>query len=169
MFPLQFLAFFVGLTLAAPLTSENSITLDRRGSTVECSVRYGWSLHTNDCHAALGMLPVTPISSNGMPMRGLTPAQARQGVTGATSGSTLSRLRDARGFVVQSGKCVIGVNPPANGGINLSDWGAVAGRAYNIINNCVTGKKGQGGKDMAGPQKNIQVMVWQEDPNDVTS
>lgn len=169
MFPLRFLAFFIGLTLAAPLTSENSITLDRRGSTVECSVRYGWSLHTTDCHAALGMLPAKSISSIGLAIPRLTHAQARQGVTGATSGSTLSRLRDARGFVVQSGKCVIGVNPPADGGINLSDWGSVAGRAYNIINNCVTGKKGQGGKDMAGPQKNIQVMVWEEDPNDVTS
>lgn len=167
MIPLQFLLSFVGLTLAAPLTSANIFTLDRRGSE-DCNVRYGWSLPITDCSEALSKIPVTSISVNGMPMPlpNRPPHQRAHGVTGSTSGSTFSRLRDSHGFVVKSGKCVIGVNPPAGGGINLSDWGSIAGRAYNIILRCVTGK-GQGGKDMAGPLKNIQVMIWQEEP-DVT-
>lgn len=163
MIPLQSLVFFVGLTLAAPLTSKNIFTLDRRGSE-DCNVRYGWSLPITDCHEALGKIPVTSISVHGMPMSlpSRTPQRAGQGVTRPTSSSTFSRPRDSHGFVVKSGKCVIGVNPPAGGGINLSDWGSIAGRAYNIILTCVTGK-GEGGKDMAGPLKNIQVMIWQED------
>lgn len=167
MLSLQFFVLFLGLAFTAPLTSEHLPILDRRGSTVECSARYGWSLSTNDCYAALGKLPVTSISGNGMP--DLSQAQTRQGVPGGTSSATLTRLRDSHTFLVNSGNCFIGVNPPSGGGINLSEWGSIAARAYNIVANCVTGQKGQGGKDVAGLNKNIQVMIWQEEPNEATS
>lgn len=169
MFPPQVLILFVGLAFAAPLTSENINTLDRRGSTVDCNIRYGWSLSTNDCQAALAMLPVTSISVQGMLVPNRTPAQTRQGLSGTTSNPILSRLRESHSFVVKSGTCVIGVNPPSGGGINLSDWGSIAGRAYNIITQCVAGMNGHGGKDRAGLSKNIQVMVWQEEANEATA
>ena len=166
MFSPQFLIIFVGLAFAAPLTSEKINTLDRRVSTADCNVRYGWSLSTNDCQGALGLLPVTSISVHGLPVSNRIAAQTRAGLTGITSNPTLSRLRDSHSFVVKSGTCVIGVNPPSGGGINLSDWGSIAARAYNIIVHCVSDKKGQGGKDVAGLSENIQVMVWQEEAND---
>ena len=167
MFLPQLLMLFVGLSFAAPLTSENTLAFDRRGTEV-CNVRYGWSLSAADCHDALGLLPVTSISVGGRPVPlsvpRVTPPRTGQGVTGLSSSPVLTRLRDAHGFTAKSGKCVIGVKPPSDGGINLSDWTYVAAGAFNIIINCVSGEKGKGGMVMAGPLKNIEVMVWQEEP-----
>ncbi|MCJ1366383.1 hypothetical protein MMC16_005511 [Acarospora aff. strigata] len=164
MFAFHIFALFVGFTLAAPLTSEKINILAKRAggdpSKVECNVRYGWSLDTKDCQAAISKLPQTKISYGSRIMPDFS-----QSSPSRSSGPVLTKgleRNPAGRYTVSSGSCYIGVNSRTGGGIEMSEWGSVVGRAYNIIVNCVN-QYGHGGKTTAGLLNNIDVMIWRED------
>lgn len=170
MYALQTLILFIGVSLAAPLTSENLNVFQERAAS--CEPRLGWNLNSNDCSRAAAKLPVTKISFTGRPM----PDFSLPGLSGSDSSSSFNLphptttpvVPQNRQYIVSHGECHIGVHPVDNSGaIEINDWGSIVGRVYNIIMNCVKDK--QGGRDRAGLLNNIEVVVFQYSADDETS
>lgn len=159
MFSLRILVFFIGWTLAVPLTSETINLLEKRAPP--CNVRYGWTLSHKDCMEAASKLLMKRISVWG---RILPESGTYENVTplGPNAPPGLDRPQVPPPIIAKGAKCVIGVSPTPGSVIEPSDWDSIMGKTYNMILNCVM-PFGQGGKDTAGASGNTNLMIWQED------